>query len=192
MESEDMGIVWTTKTRRRRRRRREVEEKIQLYFVCCVCTCIPHKGVMSLHSCYRHLTGLHFPGMRYVVVLWPDPKTPATDSAPVDQRLKSMARDEVSICLPRHKWIHLPIACTNLRVSGDCRIFIVLDHCKMPWRSLYTMYIYVMCVFNMVFCVCRMNKLMSHMSFFQIFHFETCFCDSVEAWAWWCDHTWSH
>ena len=46
---------------------------------CVVCTCIPHTGVMSLHSCYRHLTGLHFPGMRYVVVLWPDPKTPATD-----------------------------------------------------------------------------------------------------------------
>ena len=44
-----------------------------------VCTCIPHKDVMSLHSCYRHLTGLHFSGMRYVVVLWPDPKTPATD-----------------------------------------------------------------------------------------------------------------
>ena len=92
--------------RRRQEEEEEEEEKFKKDSAVLRVLCMylySSQGCKSLHSCYRHLTGLHFPGMRYVVVLWPDPKTPATDSAPVDQRLKSMARDEVSICLPRHK-----------------------------------------------------------------------------------------
>ena len=68
---------------RRRRQQEDEEEKFKkdsaVIRVSCMYLYSSQGCDVSLHSCYRHLTGLHFPGMRYVVVLWPDPKTPATD-----------------------------------------------------------------------------------------------------------------
>ena len=58
-------------------KKKKKKKKFKKRFSCT--PCVVYVRVFLTRVCYRHLTGLHFPGMRYVVVLWPDPKTPATD-----------------------------------------------------------------------------------------------------------------